>query len=232
MLVAPGALGEHDTVVLDEIESRHASSVLRLRPGDSLVLADGCGQLAAGAVLAIRRGRLEVEIRSIERQPPPPGQGVAIALSVLHGRTMDWAVQKSVELGVQTFIPVVADRSQLSVGTATGRLEHWRRVARQALKQCRRPWGMELSAPVVLPDLVVRRQDRGGLVADRTGVSPKGLPSSPDDLLLVGPEGGLTDAEQGMLDRAGWLRVRLGPHVLRAETAVVIGASMLMMRQD
>ena len=228
LLAAPGDLRAGATVELDTIEAHHVTAVLRLRSGTRIVLADGQGA-TAGAVLRVSgRGRCTAEVEFVETAPHAAQSGVDVALAVLHGRTMDWAVQKSVEVGVRCLLPLLATRSQLPRAAAERRLAHWRGAARQAIKQCHRPLGMIVADPVTLPELVERRAGSGGLVADPAGIHPRSLPPDGPRLLVVGPEGGLTTDEQRLLDPAQWPRVWLGPHVLRAETAAIAGASLLM----
>lgn len=215
-------------MALDRVESRHLAATLRLRPGDQVTLCDGCGGLAE-AVLAVvdtRRCELDLIVRLPNAEPIEPA--VSVALAVLHSQAMDWAVQKCVEVGVATLIPLLSARSQLSAKAATGRLEHWRRVGLQALKQCRRPWRMEITRPTALESLVADRGDRSGLVADPDGRPIGERAHGSPDLLVIGPEGGFADGELQLLRRAGWPAVRLGSWVLRAETAAVVGGAALI----
>ena len=211
-------------VALAPEEARHAVSVLRLAPGAPVVLADGRGGLARGRVAAAGRGRLSVAVTGVDHVPRPRA-GVTVALGVLHTRAMDWAVQKAVEVGAEKLVPLLAERSQLGAGAASGRLGHWRRVARQAIKQCRRPWAMTVDEPVTLDALLARP---AGLLADPGGAPVGAVPRTLPVTLIVGPEGGLTAAERARLEAAGWRPVRLGPHVLRAETAAVVGTALLL----
>jgi len=216
------------TVALDPGESRHAAGPLRLRSGDPVVLADGSGWVASALLRSVSGRRCEAEITEVVEIEQQEAGEVILALGVLHNQAMDWAVQKAVEVGVSAVIPVLAGRSQLGAKAAVGRLEHWRRVARQALKQCRRPWQMNVSDPRSIEDLIASCGDRFGIVADPEGCLPAEIEGDLPNLLLVGPEGGLSVDELGRLDTIGWTRIRLGRHVLRADTAAVIGSSILV----
>jgi 16S rRNA (uracil1498-N3)-methyltransferase len=227
LLLPTGDVTPGSVVVLDGEEARHAAGALRLRRGDAVVLADGCGLVARARLSLLARSRAEVVIEAVTREPEPQGPGITLALAVLHGQAMDWAVQKAVEVGVRTFVPVLTDRSQLPARATEGRLNHWRRLGRQALKQCHRSWEMAVCGPTRLADLVAARGGEGGLVADRCGRDLRDIPPPAAPLLLVGPEGGFTSAEEQLLEAASWRRVCLGPFVLRAETAAVVGAAML-----
>ena len=103
----------------------------------------------------------------------------------------------------------------------------------QALKQCRRPWAMEVAEVLPLAALVEGEPGRvGGVVADVEGSAFSELPETAGSLLVVGPEGGFTDAESQLFARHGWPRLRLGPHIQRAETAAVVGGAMMVARSE
>lgn len=229
-LLAPeGVLRVGARVELDPAEARHLTRVLRRGAGQPLVLTDGAGTVAEGTLHESSRGRFEAEVASVQRLPQPPSE-VTVALGVLHTGAMDLAVQKAVEVGAAAFVPLLATRSQLSRKAAEGRRAHWQRVADQALKQCRRAWALRIAEPSSLDDLVARTPAGQGIVADPEGGALQQIPQAVGLVLLVGPEGGLTDSEDALLQRAGWHRLALGPFVLRAETAAVVGAAQLVGR--
>jgi 16S rRNA (uracil1498-N3)-methyltransferase len=232
LLAEPGALApDVGRIALDPVESHHARSVLRLRGGDRVVVADGRGRLAVGAVCDPGRGRVEVELEEVREYEPAACDGPVLAHGVLAGRGMDWAVQKAVEIGVPAVRPVLAARSQLAARAVRGRLEHWRRIARQAIKQCHRVWEMELLEPADVATVVAAAEGRGA-VADPDGEPLWAVPGTALELLLVGPEGGLDAGEIATAVRHGWARVRLGPHVLRSETAAVVGAAAVALERQ
>ena len=233
LLAVSGALEAGRTVVLDPTEARHLTGALRRRPGDEIVLADGNGAVAEAKLVAIGRGRVEAVILSVRHEPEPKSEGVTLALAMTDNRAMDWAVQKAVEVGIGRFLPIEAERAQVRGRDLGGRVEHWRRIAMQALKQCRRPWAMAVTEVVPLTALVGGDSEQaGGVVADVEGSTLSELPKTAGNLLVVGPEGGFTAAEKQLFDRRGWPRLRLGPHILRAETAAVVGGAMMVARQE
>ena len=231
LLAVSGALEAGRTVVLDPNEARHLTGALRRRPGDEIVLADGNGAVAEAKLVAIGRGRVEAVILSVRHEPEPESEGVTLALAMTDNRAMDWAVQKAVEVGIGRFLPIEAERAQVRGRDLGGRVEHWRRIAMQALKQCRRPWAMAVTEVVPLTALVGGDSEQaGGVVADVEGSALSELPKTAGNMLVVGPEGGFTAAEKQLFDRRGWPRLRLGPHILRAETAAVVGGAMMVAR--
>ena len=229
LLAERGSLAEGRIIELDRNEVRHAAGALRLRPGDRVTLVDGAGRTAEAVLRELAKGRASAEVLAVCEQAQPEGEGVTLALAVLHGRGMDWAVEKSVEVGVRRFVPVVGERTQAGRKAARDRTPHWSRIALQALKQCKRTWAMEVSEPLTPGEIAENfGADRGGVVADRHGVSVSELPVSAGRLLLVGPEGGFAPEELGLFSDLGWPRLRLGPHVLRSETAAIVGAAVLV----
>jgi len=171
--------------------------------------------------------RVNAEIASVHVAAAMPGDGVTLALAVLEPRAMDWAVQKAVEVGIRRLQPILTDRTQSGRRAASGRSDHWHRIAFQALKQCRRPWAMEVFKLQTLTHLV-EGNEAAGVVADQDGVAIGGLPRSCGRVLVVGPEGGFSAAEGELFNSNGWFRLRLGANILRSETAAVVGGAMMV----
>jgi 16S rRNA (uracil1498-N3)-methyltransferase len=226
LLAEEGELEAGCRVILDAVEDRHARGALRLETGDRVVLTDGAGSVAPGRLFIERRGAAEVVVESVSHVPRPDA-GLGLAVAVLAGPAMDMVAQKAVELGVERLIPVWCARSQISMRRAATRIDHWLRISRQALKQCRRAWSMELEQPLTLVDLLRLVDADRGVVADAAGGTLDQLPHSRERLLLIGPEGGFSPDEQGLIAASGWSKLRLGNHVLRAETAAIAGAAIL-----
>lgn len=226
LLVREGVLVGGGEIVLEPEEARHVSGSLRLHAGDRVVLADGVGKLAGAELARCQRSDVIAVVDEVVTSVPSLA-GPTVALGVLHTKAMDWAIQKAVEVGAAAFVPLLCDRSQGSHQRALERMDHWRRVARQALKQCRRTWGMQVESPLTMTEVVSGRL-LPGYVADQESDIDGSNISADRSTLLVGPEGGLTPEEQKALAAAGWSTIALGPHILRAETAVVVGAALLV----
>ena len=201
--------------VLEEDDRHHLERVLRLRDGDIVTVADGGGgwrrcTLGAG-------GRLDPDGEVVHEPAPAPLVTVAFALT--KGERPELAVQKLTELGVDRIVVFPAARSvaRWDADRAVRHLERLRRVARGAAVQSRRARLPEVSDLGSLPSLL---EEQGAAIADPGGDPPSlALP-----MIVVGPEGGFT-AEERALARA---TVRLGPHVLRAETAAMAAGALLV----
>jgi 16S rRNA (uracil1498-N3)-methyltransferase len=226
-LLAAGALdgvGPGSAVLLDGEEGRHAVTVRRLRAGERLDVADGTGVLARCLVRAVGRAGLELVVESVQGVAAPLPRLVLVQALAKGGRD-EQAVEAATELGVDAVIPWQAERS-VSVWAgerrAKGR-DRWQAAVREAAKQSRRarvPQVAELVDGTSLAAAV--RQAALALVLDGSAeqpIPPDGLPTAGDLLLVVGPEGGISEPELAALTGAGALPVRLGPHVLRTSTA-------------
>lgn len=222
-LPAPGA-----TVVLDGPEGRHATTVRRMRAGEQLMLCDGAGGLARCEVVAAHRDI--VELRVLHRwHEPGPALRVTLAQALLKGDRGERAVELATEAGVDAVLPWAAERAiaRWDAGPRGAKaLERWRETARQAAKQARRAAVPDVGAVVDTAQLADRCLDATViLVLHESAVEPLPavtLPAAGDILLVVGPEGGITDAELAVLTAVGARPVRLGPQVLRASTAGVV----------
>jgi 16S rRNA (uracil1498-N3)-methyltransferase len=219
-----------DTVDVGGENGHHLARVLRLRVGETVTVADGSGSwrpYRVGGVGAVVR----LDATAGPDREPTPSPGLAVAFALTKGDKPELVVQKLTELGVDRILPVVAERSvaRLDAARAGTAQERWRRIAREAARQCRRATlpSVEALGPLTElaghPGLVVA--ERGGVPADALGAPPGG-----EVLVVVGPEGGLAEAEVAVL--APWARLDLGQHVLRAETAAMAAAAVLSCRRS
>ena len=219
--------------VLDGPEGRHAATVRRLRAGEDLVLCDGRGGLARAVVEAVAKDALE--LRVLDRaQVPAPSPRVVLAQALVKGDRGELAVELATEAGVDAVLPWRAARcvARWEAGPRGDRaLARWRGTVREAAKQARRPWVPAVDGPVTTAELA--RRVAGAAVAlvlhesATAGLDAVALPTDGDLLLVVGPEGGITDAEVDALVAAGARAVRLGPEVVRASTAAAVALGAL-----
>jgi 16S rRNA (uracil1498-N3)-methyltransferase len=169
--------------------------------------------------------------------PGVPESPLAITLvqAVSRGEKMDWTLQKATELGVRTIVPVLSARSvvRLDEEQAERKWRHWQAVVAGACEQCGRSRLPELRPPQPLPSYISAAPPSGR----RFVLSPQGTASlaslatvETDVALLIGPEGGLDDAEIELARRSGYEPVRLGPRVLRTETAGIVALAVLQAR--
>jgi 16S rRNA (uracil1498-N3)-methyltransferase len=227
------AVPEAGPLVLDGPEGRHAATVKRLRVGEAVQVADGCGGLGEAEVVAVGRDRVELVVsRRVEL--PPPAPRVVLAQALVKGDRGELAVELATEAGVDEVLPWRAARcvAKWEAGPRGDKaLGRWRSTAREAAKQARRPWVPPVGEPVSTAALAVRAAAADvALVLHESATDPLAsvdLPGAGELLLVVGPEGGVTDEELAALAAAGARAVRLGPQVLRASTAAAVALGAL-----
>ncbi len=214
-------------LVLPASESRHALRVLRLQVGDSLRLVDGQGRAADAIALGVRRGVLRVRIVGGELVDEP-GPQIELGLPYIRcASRLDWAFEKGTELGVRRFHLFRAERSLKGIAAQPeSRVRRWRELTRAAMKQAGRAWWPGVVVHPSLQALVAGAESGARvIVADAHGANCRegchDLRELARLLLLVGPEGGFGPQEMEVLAGCGALRIALGPHRLRTETAAV-----------
>ena len=219
-----------DTVDVGGDDGRHLARVLRLRTGETVTVADGSGFWRPYRIAEVAAAGVHLAAAGTIQQEPTPPERLAIAFALPKGDKPDLVVQKLTELGVDRIVPVLAERSVSRPDAARARAaaERWRRIAREAGRQCRRA-----TLPVVddLVPLATLAGHPGLVVAERGGqrAGNLGSPTGGEILVVVGPEGGLADSEVDGLKP--WARLDLGPHILRAETAALAAAAVLVARR-
>jgi 16S rRNA (uracil1498-N3)-methyltransferase len=218
--LAPTMVGQ--MVDLPDAAFHHATRVVRLAAGDSLMLWNGEGGEYEATIMRIdRRGAL-VRIQRfdpVERESP---LAVTLAQAIVASDAMDYAIRKATELGVTAIQPLITARSAPFPAGERGakRQTHWWQVAIGACEQCGRNRVPEISAALPLGDWLKTWRGAGiALVRDaQTGVEDLTKPTGPI-ALLIGPEGGWISAETHAASKSGFAEVRFGPRVLRSETA-------------
>jgi 16S rRNA (uracil1498-N3)-methyltransferase len=228
-------------------QGRHAAAVRRLRAGEELLLGDGRGGVALCVVTGLAAGagragggpaglRLDVLRRW---QVPEPAVRVVLAQALVKGERGELAVELATEAGVDAVLPWRAARcvARWDPGERGERaLQRWRATAREAAKQSRRSWLPTVHEPVSTAELAARVPGVARAIvlhesADRS-LAGVALPAGGDVLLVVGPEGGVADAELSCLLSAGAVAARLGPAVLRASSAAAVALGALGVMTD
>jgi len=234
------ALQSDEVVTLPDEVTRHVQ-VLRLQPGDTIVLFNGLGGEYSAEIVGMERRDTQVRIgphRDVEAEPP---YRVTLAQGVAGNDKMDWLIEKAVELGATNFVPLTASRSvvRLSGERAVRRQVHWQRIVQASCEQCGRN-----RLPDVAPardiaawlDSLPKRPGEGELrllLSPRANVAFSTLPAEPPSgevTVLIGPEGGFSSQEEAAALDQGFIAMGLGPRVLRTETAGIAVLAALAAR--
>lgn len=222
------------TTVLDGPEGRHAAAVRRLQAGEELVIADGNGNAAACVVETVQ-GKESLTLRLVRRwTEPQPQPRIVLAQALIKGDRGELAVELATETGVDAIVPWRAGRSivKWEDGPRGAKaLARWRSTAREAAKQSRRTRIPDVTEPASTRQLAeLVRKSAAAVILDaaaETAIRDLELPADGDLVLVVGPEGGISESESDALRAAGAQVARLGPTVLRASTAAAVAIAAL-----
>ena len=204
---------------------KHVARVLRLTAGDPLILFNGDGADYAAAIRSV--GKREVCVEVLQRQAAASESPLRLTLAqgVARGEKMDLIVQKATELGVARIVPLLTERAEVKLDAARAqkRLEHWQAVAASACEQSGRACLPQIlsaqTVPAWLATLAVDAALRLALLPAATTSLRELHPGAAGAVLVVGPEGGLGERDVAALADAGFRGLRLGPRILRTETA-------------
>jgi len=222
-------------ITLEGSAASHITRVLRLRVGADLTLFNGQGGEHAAQIDKAHGGMVTVAVGEPEPSERESPLVLTLAQGLSRGERMDWVVQKATELGVTRLVPLLTERSvvRLDAQQADRKMNHWRAIAIAACEQCGRNRLPQVAAPVALQDFLhaaapaaarlLLSPAAGQRIADLTG-APRAV------TVLIGAEGGLTQQEQEAAAGAGFTTVRLGPRVLRTETAAIAALTVLQQK--
>jgi 16S rRNA (uracil1498-N3)-methyltransferase len=227
-----GPLSVGAEVALPSAGAYHVARVLRMREGAPLNVFDGGGHEFHAEISRVDGDQVMVRLGEPTQATAESPLKITLVQGVSRSERMDWTLQKATELGVAAIAPVLTARSvvRLDEQQALKKQVHWRGIVVGACEQCGRAKIPVVGAPMVLRDYFTKvRKDGLRLVLSPSApASLVGLASMPSKVeLLIGPEGGLEDEELLAAQKAGFMPVRLGPRVLRTETAAVVALSVL-----
>lgn len=210
----------------------HITRVLRLRSGDALTLFDGRGGEYSARIEEFHTGSVVVTVDSHREPDRESPLSLTLAQGISRGERMDWIIQKATELGTSRIVPVFTKRSMVKLDEkqAQKKLQHWRGIAVAACEQSGRNRVPDLAAPLDFSEVL-----RDGAPASTRLLLSPAAELGIDELeavgtgitVLIGPEGGLAETEQQAAVAAGFKPVRLGPRVLRTETAAIAALTII-----
>lgn len=228
-VLEPGAV-----VTLPSDTGSHVAKVLRARAGDELVLFNGDGREFGGEVESVRGSRVTVSVGRAQTINRESSLAVTLVQCVPRGDRMDFIVQKATELGITHLIPVTSQRSvvRLDERQSETKAAHWRAVAVSACEQCGRNRLPQIDAPRPLIDYLGAAENSGPRLVLEPDSPPGGAAWRIESRveLAIGPEGGFAPEELEAFQLAGFEHVRLGPRILRTETAALAAIAWLQTR--
>jgi 16S rRNA (uracil1498-N3)-methyltransferase len=231
---APRDQFDDKAVTLTIEETRHLRDVLRMKVGDEAQIFDGAGREFLAEVVEIGKKETRLQIAK-EIQPPAPESDLdlTIAASVYKNDKFDLVIQKAVELGVARVAPIVTFRSETNLQASKKRTERWRKIALEATKQCERAKIMTVEDPVEFDSFIAGITSDSGSLLMFSEKDGKRLPEQIGGkklTALIGPKGGWEDSEIQIAEARGFMPVKLGKRIMRAETAAITFAALLQNR--
>jgi len=223
--------------VLEGAEASHLKNVMRLTRGETVCLVDGGGFEYRAVIDRLLPGRIELSV--FDRKPSPGVAPVRIhaAQGCLKDKKMDRLVRQLAELGVARFQPLVSERAvaRPAPGRTTYRMERWRKISIEALKQCRRGDLMSIMDITDFGDLIKAGPEydlqimfwEGAAQALAPQRAARAAPVVRSVLVVLGPEGGFSEQEAAAAEASGFWLAKLGPRILRAETAAVAACTVV-----
>jgi 16S rRNA (uracil1498-N3)-methyltransferase len=221
------------TLGLEPEAARHVTRVLRLKPPAQLVLFNGRGGEYTARIANVRRDGVDVVIESFSERSVESPLHITLAQGISRGERMEYTIQKSVELGVAEIVPLFTERCMVTLKGERlyKRVHHWQGIVNSACEQCGRNTVPVVRTPHTLIDWLDSDTRDVKLILDPHAESAPGALQMPHQpvMLLIGPEGGLSPAERSACLQAGYRGVRLGPRILRTETAAVAALSAIQL---
>ncbi len=239
--VSPGDINkEEGKAIISGDTALHISRVLRLQKGDSIILADGSGNAYLSIILYIEKYKILAELKEPVREKSEPATRVILAQGLAKGEKMDHIVQKCTELGIAEIIPLVCERTvvRLSSQKVPGKIKRWQKISLAAAEQSQRDRVPTIKELSTIEEVLSGKNDQTLCLFLWEQEKKQGLKEilsnnpAHEVLLLVGPEGGFSEAEADFALSYGAFPVTLGPRVLRTETASPAALTMVLYELD
>jgi 16S rRNA (uracil1498-N3)-methyltransferase len=227
-------LGAGAEITLEKDPSRHIAKALRMRTGDTLCLFNGSGSEARAVIRGIGRDEVTVFVHDVRDDCRESPLGITLAIALSRGDRMDTIVQKATELGVQRFQPLISERTgvRLDASRLEKKRDHWQKIAISACEQSGRNTIPDVAATAAFGEVIADARDEEALkLVLHPDIATASLPEACADLwLLIGPEGGFSEAEVEAAVSAGFQGLVLGPRILRTETAPLAAITFAQVR--
>jgi len=219
---------------LEEEESRHCVQVLRFSVGDAITVFDGCGRSATAIIQQVSKHAVAIKLGEISQQAPPR-PAIVLAQAVPKGKTMEWIIEKAVELGVSRIIPLVTRYTivKYDAQEAPKKADKWQKVALEACKQCGQNWLPIVETPIDGRAFLSQERSGAKIIAslDPGALSLRqvieDVGQSEQITIMIGPEGDFSPEETTLALQTGYRPATLGDLVLRSETAALFTLAAL-----
>ena len=219
-----------DKVSLEKNNEHHLLKVLRFPVGNNIILFNGDG-FDYQAIVTSTKKTYEVEVVSQQKNESESSLDLTLAQGITKGEKMDLLIQKAVELGVTRIIPMQTERCvvRLKMDKVAKRIDHWQKIANHACGQSGRSVIVDVSLPKTLTELLNKPNHNGFVLHHRAKENLQIMKKTSKATILIGPEGGLSDAEIKQAIEAGFRSLLLGKRILRTETAALVAIANMQL---
>ena len=228
----------NEEMYIEGVDARHISKVLRMQPGDKLQIVSDDGVSAMAEITAIASERVSVRCLEKLAESHEPRVRLVLAQGLAKGEKMDFIIQKAVEMGAYSVIPVAMEHSvvRLDGAKAAKKVERWQKIAESAAKQSKRDIIPQVQQVQSMAEMLASGDYENKIIAyeceDRLSLkaalkAAEAAGGIKELLLIIGPEGGISEGELELARQAGAVPVSLGRRILRAETAGLVAISAI-----
>ena len=219
-----------DKISLEKNNEHHLLKVLRFPVGNTITLFNGDGFDYQAIVISTKKTYI-VEVLSQQKNESESSLDLTLAQGIAKGEKMDFLIQKAVELGVSRIIPMQTEHCvvRLKAEKVAKRINHWQKIANYACGQSGRSVIVDISLPLTLTELLNKPNHNGFVLYHRATENLQTMEKPSKATILIGPEGGLSDAEIKQAIEAGFQPLLLGKRILRTETASLVAIANMQL---
>lgn len=223
-------------MTIKDVDARHISKVLRMQPGDKLQIVSDDGVTAIAEIVSLQSDSVVVKCLEKLAESHEPSVKITLAQGLAKGEKMDFIIQKAVEMGASSIVPVAMEHSvvRLESAKADKKVERWQKIAEAAAKQSKRDIIPQVQPVQTIQQMLANNDLQHKIIAyeceDRLGLKTalQSCHNLQELLLIIGPEGGISEFELELARKNGAVPVSLGKRILRAETAGVVALSAIL----
>lgn len=223
-------------MTIKDVDARHISKVLRMQPGDKLQIVSDDGVTAIAEIVSLQADSVVVKCLEKLAESHEPSVKITLAQGLAKGEKMDFIIQKAVEMGASSIVPVAMEHSvvRLEGAKADKKVERWQKIAEAAAKQSKRDIIPQVQPVQTIQQMLANNDLQHKIIAyeceDRLGLKTalQSCHNLQELLLIIGPEGGISEFELELARKNGAVPVSLGKRILRAETAGVVALSAIL----
>lgn len=223
-------------MIIKDVDAKHISKVLRMQPGDKIQIVSDDGVTAIAEIVSLQADNVVVKCLEKLAESHEPSVKITLAQGLAKGEKMDFIIQKAVEMGASSIVPVAMEHSvvRLEGAKADKKIERWQKIAEAAAKQSKRDIIPQVQAVQTMQQMLANNDLQHKIIAyeceDRLGLKTalQSCDNLQELLLIIGPEGGISEFELELARKNGAVPVSLGKRILRAETAGVVALSAIL----